>query len=112
MNDQLFERCDLLVKNRAAIQRSFLLEKELMAVAAALVFTNEGREADTAKMKSCRKWIMLSRCRSCSCCAADSCRYSSSRVCRRPRMMTKVAIAMRATIASPLHNAKRCRTAL
>ena len=33
MNDQLLERCDLLVKNRAAIQRSFLLEKELMAVA-------------------------------------------------------------------------------
>jgi hypothetical protein len=32
MNDQSLNQCDLLVKNRAAIQKSFLLEKELMAV--------------------------------------------------------------------------------
>ncbi len=57
MNDQLLNQCDLLVKNRAAIQKSFLLEKELMAVAAALIFTNEGIEADTEKMKSCRKLL-------------------------------------------------------
>ena len=57
MNDQLHEQCDLLVKNRSAIQKSFLLEKELMAVAAALIFTNEGVEADTEKMKACRKLL-------------------------------------------------------
>ena len=57
MNDQLLEKCDLLVKNRTAIQKSFFLEKDLMAVAAALIFTAEGREADTDKMKSCRKLL-------------------------------------------------------
>ena len=42
MNDQLLEKCDLLVKNRTAIQKNFFLEKDLMAVAAALIFTAEG----------------------------------------------------------------------
>lgn len=57
MNDLLLKKCDLLVKNRAAIHKSFLLEKELMSVAAALVFTVGGREADVDKMKSCRKLL-------------------------------------------------------
>ena len=57
MNEKLLERCDLLVKNRAAIHKSFFLENELMAVAAALVFTDEGREADIEKMKSARKLL-------------------------------------------------------
>ena len=57
MNEQLLERCDLLVKNRASIRKGFFLEKDLMAVAAALIFTEEGREADIDKMKSSRKLL-------------------------------------------------------
>ena len=57
MKDLLLKECDLLVKNRVAIRKSFFLEKELMSVAAALVFTTEGREADIDKMKSCRKLL-------------------------------------------------------
>ena len=57
MNDLLLQKCDLLVKNRADIHTKFFLENELMSVAAALVFTAEGQEADVDKMKSCRKLL-------------------------------------------------------
>ena len=57
MNDLLQQKCDLLVKNRTAIHNKFFLENELMSVAAALVFTAEGKEADVDKMKDCRKLL-------------------------------------------------------
>ena len=57
MTDAVRERCELLSKNRTAIRTGFLLEKELMSVAAGLIFTTAGKEADIAVMKSCRKTL-------------------------------------------------------
>ena len=57
MTELIRQRCELLEKNRAVIRRSFLLEKELMSVAAGLIFTSEGKEADIEKLKECRKLL-------------------------------------------------------
>ncbi len=55
MTDPVRERCELLVENRSNIHKSFLLEKELMSVASALIFTSKGEKADIDKLKEARK---------------------------------------------------------
>ncbi|MBO4680390.1 MAG: DUF4003 family protein [Clostridiales bacterium] len=57
MTDAVRERCELLVNNRAAIRKGFLLEKELMSVAAGVIFTTAGKTADVGAMKACRKLL-------------------------------------------------------
>ncbi|MBP5608664.1 MAG: DUF4003 family protein [Lachnospiraceae bacterium] len=55
MRDKIRERCELLIKNRKAIVKGFSMEKELMSVSAAMIFTGIGREADVEKLKECKK---------------------------------------------------------
>ena len=55
MRDKIRERCELLIKNHKAIAKGFSFEKELMSVAAAMIFTGIGKEADVEKLKECKK---------------------------------------------------------
>ncbi|MBO7453294.1 MAG: DUF4003 family protein [Clostridiales bacterium] len=57
MDNSVNEKCELLSNNRSIIHKSFLFEKEPMSVIAALIYTSAGKEADTEKMKSCRKLL-------------------------------------------------------
>ena len=57
MNELIREKCDLLAGNCSAIHKKFLLEAKLMSVASGMIFTSADREADTAKMKECRKLL-------------------------------------------------------
>lgn len=58
MTDPVRERCGLLVENRSKIHKSFFLEKELMSVASALIFTSKGEAADVDKLKEARKILI------------------------------------------------------
>ena len=55
MIDEVKARCELLAANSIAVRKEFFLEKDLMGIVSGLIFTSAGREADTAKMKECRK---------------------------------------------------------
>ncbi len=55
MTETLGKRCELLVQNRNAIARKFMLEKPIMSTVAGLIFTGAGKEADIEKMTECRK---------------------------------------------------------
>lgn len=55
MTDTLRNKCELFERNRTAITKKFMFEKELMSIAAALIFTGADREADTDKLKECRR---------------------------------------------------------
>lgn len=55
MIDEVKARCELLAANSIAVRKKFFLEKDLMGIVSGLIFTSAGREADTAKMKECRK---------------------------------------------------------
>ncbi|MCR5322536.1 MAG: DUF4003 domain-containing protein [Lachnospiraceae bacterium] len=54
MKEKIRERCELLKKNRKAIAREFSLENDLMSVAAGMIFTGAGREADLEMLKECK----------------------------------------------------------
>ena len=54
-NDAIRRKCELLIKNRSLIHDEFKLENGLMSVAAALIYTGSGREADVEKLRECRK---------------------------------------------------------
>lgn len=55
MNEVLHERCELLVKNQSEIRQAFRSEEELMSIVAGFLFASAGIEADTDKLKECRK---------------------------------------------------------
>ena len=55
MLDEAKARCDLLAANSEAVRKKFFLEKDLMSIVSGLIFTSAGKEADTARMKECRK---------------------------------------------------------
>ncbi|MCR4644657.1 MAG: DUF4003 domain-containing protein [Oscillospiraceae bacterium] len=54
MTEQLQQTCELFERNRTAISKKFLFEKTVMRIAAALIFTGAGREADAEKLAECR----------------------------------------------------------
>ncbi|MBP5363366.1 MAG: DUF4003 family protein [Ruminococcus sp.] len=55
MTEVVKRKCELLVQNKIAISKKFMLEKAMMSMAAALIFTGEDKEADVEKMAECRK---------------------------------------------------------
>ena len=54
MTDTLRNKCEVFERNRSAISRKFMFEKELMSIAAGLIFTAADKEADVDKLKECR----------------------------------------------------------
>ena len=54
MTDTLRNKCELFERNRAAIAKNFMFEKDLMSIAAGLIFTGADKEADVDKLKECR----------------------------------------------------------
>ena len=55
MIEQVREKCELFTDNYSSVHKKFLLEANLMSVAAALIQTLAGRAADPKKMAECRK---------------------------------------------------------
>ena len=54
MTDNLRNKCELFERNRSAISKKFMFEKDLMNIAAGLIFTGAGKEADIDKLNECR----------------------------------------------------------
>ena len=54
MTETLRNKYELFERNRAAISKKFMFEKNLMSISAALIFTGADEEADTDKLKECR----------------------------------------------------------
>ena len=54
MTDSLRTKCELFERNRSAISKKFIFEKDLMNIAAGLVFTGADKEADIDKLIECR----------------------------------------------------------
>lgn len=55
MNEALSEKCELLIKNCTAIHRKYFINDKLLSLMASLIFTSADMEADTDKLKECRK---------------------------------------------------------
>ncbi|MBO4688354.1 MAG: DUF4003 family protein [Clostridiales bacterium] len=60
MIDTLKDRCDLLVRNRAAILKKFTFQESLLGIASGLIFVMAEQEADVEKMAECRKLLKKS----------------------------------------------------
>ena len=60
MIDAMKERCDLLVRNRAAILKKFTFQDSLLGIAAGLVFAMADQDADVGKMSECRSILKKS----------------------------------------------------
>ena len=54
MTDSLKNKCELFERNRSAISKKFMFEKDLMNTAAGLIFTVAEKEADIDKLTECR----------------------------------------------------------
>ena len=55
MTETLRNKCDLFERNRTAISKKFVLQKNEMSIAAALMFTSADKEADIEKLEECRR---------------------------------------------------------
>ena len=55
MTENLRNKCDLFERNRAAISKKFVLQKNEMSIAAGLMLTSADREADIEKLEECRR---------------------------------------------------------
>ena len=55
MTETLRNKCELFERNRAAISKKFVLQKNEMSLAAGLMFTSADREADIEKLEECRR---------------------------------------------------------
>ena len=53
MNTELIRRCELLVKNRKAIQSAFKWDSEILSLAGSSFYVGLDMEADTEKLKAC-----------------------------------------------------------
>ena len=53
MNTELIRRCELLVKNRKAIQSAFRWDSETLSLAGSSFYVGLDMEADTEKLKAC-----------------------------------------------------------
>ena len=54
MTDSLRNKCELFERNRSMISKKFMFEKNLMSIAAGLIFTGAGKEADIDMLMECR----------------------------------------------------------
>ncbi len=57
MTEVLRSKCELFERNHSAISKKFMFEKDLMNIAAGLIFTGAGKEADIDKLKECRSLL-------------------------------------------------------
>ena len=55
MNNALDQKCDLLIRNCSEIHRIYFLNDKLLALMASLIFTSVDKEADTQRLKECKK---------------------------------------------------------
>ena len=55
MTETLRRKCELFSANHTAISKKFMFEKDVMSIAAGLIFTGADQEADIEKMSGCRK---------------------------------------------------------
>ena len=55
MTERLRNKCELFLRNRNAISKKFMFEKDMMNIAAGLIFTGADKEADIEKLTECRK---------------------------------------------------------
>ena len=55
MTDDLKEKCELFEQNRSAIKGKFMFEKDIMSIAAGLLFTGAGRSVDIEKLTQCKE---------------------------------------------------------
>lgn len=54
MTSNVQTRCDLLVENRNAISKGFLIENSLIKIVTALIFAQDGEVVDVDHLKECR----------------------------------------------------------
>ena len=59
MTDNLKEKCELFEQNRSAIKGKFMFEKDMMSIAAGLLFAGAGQSVDFEKLTQCKE--ILSR---------------------------------------------------
>ena len=55
MTERLRNKCDLFLRNRNAVSKKFMFEKDMMSIAAGLIFTGADKEVDIEKLNECRK---------------------------------------------------------
>ena len=55
MNEALNDKCELLLKNCSAIHRKYFLNDKLLSLMAGLIFASADKEADTDRLKECKK---------------------------------------------------------
>ena len=55
MNEVLYEKCELLLKNCSAIRSKYIFDDAHLSLIASLIFTSADKEADTDKLKECKK---------------------------------------------------------
>ena len=57
MKDVLKNKLDTFAENRSIISKGFVLQRDELSTAAALVFTNAGRRPDIERIRECRKML-------------------------------------------------------
>lgn len=55
MTERLRNKCELFLRNHNAVSKKFMFEKDMMSIAAGLIFTGADKEADIEKLTECRK---------------------------------------------------------
>ena len=55
MNEAMNDKCELLLKNCSAIHRKYFLNDKLLSLMAGLIFASADKEADTDRLKECKK---------------------------------------------------------
>ena len=55
MTERLRNKCDLFLRNRNTVSKKFKFEKDMMSIAAGLIFTGADKETDIEKLNECRK---------------------------------------------------------
>lgn len=55
MTERLRNKCELFLRNRNAVSKKFMFEKDMMSIAAGLIFTGADKDADIEKLNECRK---------------------------------------------------------
>ncbi len=55
MKDFVKEKCDLMVRNKKVLDKSFVWDFDIMTVVTSLILAGEGVEADPERLKACKK---------------------------------------------------------
>ena len=59
MTERLRNKCDLFLRNRNIVSKKFKFEKDMMSIAAGLIFTGADKETDIERMNAVKFSISI-----------------------------------------------------